>query len=135
MASELMAFIIGTLDNGRPPIGGIVDLAFSIVVSSHEKGGLGIVLLEDVENIVGINVWPVIVSQGNCARDGTVINACTTVRDGSVLWTSNGRCVATMRDCVIIASRTVVVLTTRGSTIVCSLTAPASFGAAVTCST
>lgn len=81
VARDLVAFIIGSLDNGSPRVRSIVDLSFAVVVTRDEESCFGAVICEHIENVVGVDIRAVIKGYSNSTFNGAVVDSYTTVRN------------------------------------------------------
>jgi hypothetical protein len=122
---NLMSFVVCSLDCRSPRKSGVVNFTFAVVVASDEEGGFGIVLLQYVQNMLGVDVWAVIVSNSNGSSHCTIVDTGSAVQDVTKLGSSDSRSASTGWDLVVIASRCEVELTSRCSTVVCAFTTPA----------
>lgn len=66
---ELVARGVHPAQDGRVARGLVVDLALAEVVARDEEGGLDVVGVEHVEDVVGQRVGAVVKGQGECAGD------------------------------------------------------------------
>lgn len=118
VGGKLVALSVGTLDRGCV-LGSGVDLALVDVVASDEEGGLSVVGLEYVQNVVGVLLlWAIVVSDGYRARGRALVDTSTSVLNISDLRTGNGGSVVSGRSLVLGASRTELVLATGGVAVV-----------------
>lgn len=81
MTSELMTIGVHPSDDCRIDGRGIIDLALAIVNSCHEESRFGIIALEYVQHIGGIDIWSVIVSQGDSTRHVALVDASPTIQN------------------------------------------------------
>jgi len=125
MRCDLMSLGVCSLDGRSPRKSGIVDLPLSVVVSSDEEGCLSIVLLQYVQDMLGIDVRAVIVSNGNGSSHCAVVDTSSTIKDITELGSRNSRSTGTRWNLVVVASRCEVELTSRCRTIVSAFAAPA----------
>jgi hypothetical protein len=119
-----MSFVVCSLDCRSPRKSSIVNLSFAVVVASDEEGGFGIVLLQYVQNMLGVYVWAVVISNGNGSSHCTIVDTSSTIQDTTKLGSGNSRCASARRDLVVIASRCEVELTSRCSTVIRAFTTP-----------
>lgn len=89
VTSNLVAFVVSTLNDRVPAVGSVVNLALAVVVSGDEEGGLRAVLLEDIKNVAGVNVWAIVECDGDGPCHSAVVDAGTAIRNVTVLWPSN----------------------------------------------
>lgn len=122
---NLMSFVVCSLDRRGPRKSGVVNLSLSIVVSSDEEGCFRIVLLQYIQDMLGINVWAVIVGNGNGARHCAIVDTCSTIQDIAELGSRNSRGTSARWNLVVVASRCVVELTSRCRTVVSAFATPA----------
>jgi hypothetical protein len=122
-----VTFRVHALDNTDELRSG-VDFTLVDVVTRDEESSLGVVCLEDIENVGGVVLlWAIVVGQGNCTRGDTVVDTSATVLYGTNLGTSDARSVGTSGGDVLGAARAVLVVATRrvavviGGTAVCIL--------------
>lgn len=67
-----------------------INLALVDVVSSHEEGGLGVVALQEVKDVIGeCCLGTIIVRESHSARCFTMKNAITAIWDRANLVTRN----------------------------------------------
>lgn len=122
---NLMSLVVCTFDRRSPRKSGIVNFSFAVVVASDEKGCLGIVLLQYIQDMLGVDVWTVIVSNGNGSSHCAVVNASSTIQDIAELRSCNSGSTSARWNLVVVASRCVVELTSRCRTIVSAFATPA----------
>jgi len=125
MGCNLMSLVVCSLDGRSPRKSGIINLSFSVVVASDEESCLSIVLLQYVQDMLGIDVRAVIVSNGNGSSHCAIVDTSSTIQDVTKLGSRNGRSTGTRWDLVVVASRCEVELTTRCRTVVCTFATPA----------
>jgi hypothetical protein len=65
MGCNMVPSGVHTLDKSGPRVRGIINLTFSKIVSGDEKGCFGIVLIQQVENVRCVNIWSIVIRQGN----------------------------------------------------------------------
>ena len=110
---DLVALAVHALNDTDELISG-VDFALVDVVASDEESGLGIVCLENIENVRSVSLlWAIVVGQGNCAGSNAVVDTSATVGNGANLGTGNSRGVGARGGDVLRATRTVLVVATR----------------------
>lgn len=124
VGGDLVALRVHPLDDSVPAVGGVVDLALAVVVAGDEEGGLGVVLLQHVEHAVGVDVGTIVVGQGDLAVHDTVIDTSTTILDGALQVTGNGRGVSSGRHGIGVAGRAVVELAVRRHAVLGADTTP-----------
>ena len=95
VTSNLMAGSVHLLDDSGPFSGGIVNSTLAVVDTSNKEGSLHLVLFEKIKNIVSIDVWTVIISDGNGAGLSARVDAATTILNIAKLGTSNIACAIT----------------------------------------
>ena len=121
---NLMSFVVCSLDRRSPGKSGVVNFSLSIVVTSDEEGGFGIVLLQDIQNMLGVDVWAVIISNSNGSSYCAVVDTGSTIQNITELRSRNSRSASAGWNRVIIASRGVVELTSRCCTVGCAFATP-----------
>jgi hypothetical protein len=77
-------------DNSRPGLGLVIKSAFSDIDTSDEEGSLESICCELVQNVVGVNVWAVIVGNGDSSWLNTIVDTLSTVRNCTKLGSRNG---------------------------------------------
>jgi hypothetical protein len=122
---NLMSFVVCSLDRRSPREGGVIDLSLSIVVASNEEGGFGIVLLQYIQDMLGVDVWTVIISNGNGSSHCAIIDTSSTIQNFTELGSRNSRSASSGWDLVIVTSRSEVELASRCRTVVCAFATPA----------
>jgi hypothetical protein len=85
VAGYLMAFGDHTTDDVRPLSGGI-DCTLADVDSCHEKGGLETVCGELIKYAISVDVWSVIVCDGDSAGSLASVNSLSSICYISLLW-------------------------------------------------
>jgi hypothetical protein len=121
---NLMSFVVCSLDRCSPRKSGIVNLSFAVVVTSDEEGGFGVVLLQDIQNMLGVDVWAVIISDSNGSSHCAVVDTGSTIQNITELRSRNSRSASAGWNRVVVASRGVVELTSRCSTVSCAFATP-----------
>jgi hypothetical protein len=124
MAGDLVTSGIHLGDDGRPLGGSIIDSALAVVDTSDEESRLHIVLFEEVENIVSVDVWAVIVGDGDGTWLSARVKTAVTVVDISKLGTGNGTGVVAVGYLVSITARAVVDETIRSIAVLWGVTTP-----------
>jgi len=81
--SDLVAVVVHLLDDTRPVL---VDGALADVVTSDEERGVGSSCLEQFHNAFSVNVWTIVVGDGNGSRVVADVDAPTAIRNASELW-------------------------------------------------
>lgn len=122
---DLMSFIVCSFDCGSPRESSIINLSLAVVVASDEECGFGVVLLQDIQDMLSVDVRPVIIRDSNGSCHGAIIDAGSTIRDITKLGSRNGRGVAACWDGVVVTRGAIVELTSRGSTVVSTFATPA----------
>jgi hypothetical protein len=120
-----MSFVVCSLDRRSPRKSGVINLSFSVVVASNEEGGFGIVLLQYIQDMLGVNVWAVIISDGNGSSHCAIVDTGSTIQDFTELGSRNSRSASAGWDLVIVTSRSEVELAPRCGTVVCAFATPA----------
>jgi hypothetical protein len=120
-----MSFVVCSLDRRSPRKSGVINFSLSIVVASDEEGGLGIVLLQYIKDMLGVDVWTVIISDGNGSSHRAIIDTGSTIQNFTELGSRNSRSASAGWDLVIVTSRSEVELASRCRTVVCAFAAPA----------
>jgi hypothetical protein len=109
VGSNLVTFRVYTFDNICMLD---INLALVDVGSSHEEGGLGVVALQEVKDVIGEGcLGTIIVRKSHSARCFTLKDAITAIWDRANLVTRNRRGVRAGRGVVFRASRTILVIT------------------------
>lgn len=70
-----VSFSVCLLDDLDPGKGRVVDLALGVVVARDHEGGGGVVLLEEIQQIVRVLVGAVVERQGDVSRLGAAVDA------------------------------------------------------------
>ena len=122
---NLMSFIICSFDSRGPRKSGVVNLSLTVVVTRDEKGGFGIVLLQHVQDMLGVDVRTVIVSNGNGSSHCAIIDSSSTIQNITELGSRNSRSASARWNLVVVASRCEVELTSRCRTVVRAFATPA----------
>jgi hypothetical protein len=81
VGSDLMAIVIHLLDDACPVF---VNGTFSDVVSSDEEGSVGSTCLKLGHNVLGVDVWAIVVGDRNGSWVVADVNTSTTVGNGSL---------------------------------------------------
>ena len=114
------------LDDIRPGCAWVVDLTLADVGAGDEEGRLGVVLGEQVQEVVCVQVRPVIIRDGDVTGLLASIDARAAVRDRANARTSDVPRIRAIGDFVGIAARTVVDLAVRGAAVLGASAAPAA---------
>ena len=122
---DLMSFVVCSLDCRSPRKGGVVDLSLAVVITSDEEGCFGIVLLQYIQNMFGVDVWAIIISNGNGSRHCAIVDTSSTIQDIAELGSCNIGSASTRRDLVVVTSIGEVELTSRCSTVGRAFATPA----------
>jgi hypothetical protein len=122
---NLMSFVVCSLNCRSPGKSGVVNFSFAVVVASDEEGSFGIVLLQHIQNVLGVNVWAVIISNGNGSSHCAIVDTSSTIQDLTELRSGDSGSASARRDLVVITSRCEVELTSRCSTVICAFATPA----------
>lgn len=125
MGCNLMSLVVCSLDGRSPRKSGIVDLSLTVIVASNEESCLSIVLLQYVQDMLGVDVRAVIVSNGNGTSHCAIVDTSSTIQDVTKLGSRNGRSASARWDFVVVASRCEVELTSRCGTVVSAFATPA----------
>ena len=105
MGSDLVTFGLHALDDSGPLL---IDSTLADVVTGNEEGGLESGSVELVKNLVSVDVWAIIVGDGNGACLLASIDTATTIRNTSLHGTSVVASRSSNRGLVGITARTVV---------------------------
>jgi hypothetical protein len=122
---NLMSFVVCSLDRRSPRKSSIINFSLSVVVASNEEGGFGVVLLQHIQNMLGVDVWAVIISNGNGSSHCAVVDTGSTIQDFTELGSRNSRSASAGWDLVVVTSRSEVELASRCRTVVCAFATPA----------
>jgi hypothetical protein len=122
---NLMSFVVCSLDRRSPRKSSIVNFSLSIVVASNEEGGFSVVLLQYIQDMLGVDVWTVIISNGNGSSHCAIVDTSSTIQDFTELRSRNSRSASAGWDLVVVTSRSKVELASRCRTVVCTFTTPA----------
>lgn len=122
---NLMSFIVCSFDCRSTRESGIINLSLAIVVAGDEECGFGIVLLQDIQDMISIDIRPIIISDGNGSSHCAIVDASSTIWDISEFGSCNRRGAAARWNGIVVTRGAIVELTSRGSTVVGALTTPA----------
>lgn len=115
---NLVALGVHTLDDGDE-FRSNVNLALVDVVSSNEKGSLGIVGSHDIQNVASENLlWAIVVGEGNGSWLGTAVDAIAAIVDVAELGAGDRRGVCASRGDVLWAGGAMLIVATRGEAVV-----------------
>jgi len=131
VAGDLVAFIVHSPDDVRPGSARVVDLTLADVGTGDEEGCLGVVLGEQVQEVVCVQVRPVVIRDGDVTRVLAAIDTRAAVGDRADARTRDVPRIRAIGDLVGIAARTVVDLAVRGIAVLGPNTAPACRRAAI----
>lgn len=109
--SDLVTLGDHTLDDTAPLL---INRTFADVDTGNEEGGLEASRSELVQNLVSVDVWAVIVSDGNGSWLAASVNTTTTVRNATLLRASIVASAGSSRGLVGITTGTEVEKTVRG---------------------
>jgi len=112
-------------DDVRPGSARVVDLTLADVGTGDEEGCLGVVLGEQVQEVVCVQVRPVVIRDGDVTRVLAAIDTRAAVGDRADARTRDVPRIRAIGDLVGIAARTVVDLAVRGIAVLGPNTAPA----------
>jgi hypothetical protein len=120
MAGNLMALGVHVLDN-TPPV--LINGAFAKVVASNEEGCVGVARLELCHNLLSVDIWAIIVGDGDGLRLQALPNTNATILNCAQLSTSIIASGGSIRGLVSIATWTKVDLAIGCSTVLLGVTA------------
>lgn len=119
--------IVHSLDDSWPRVRCIVDLSFAKVITCNEEGSFDVVLVENIEHIVGVYIRTIIEGEGDHSIDGTVEDTITAVCDRAKFCARHSRCIGTRWGCIGITCGTIVELAVRCCAIRIALPTPALY--------
>lgn len=122
---DLVSFVVCSLDCCSPRESGIINFSLAIVVASNEECGFGVVLLQDIQDMLGVDVRPIVISYGDSSSHRAVVDASSTIWDVAELGSCNRGSAATRWNGIVVTPWTIVELTSRGSTVLGTFTTPA----------
>lgn len=117
VACNLVSFQTHALDQFNPGFSRRVDLPFAVVVAGDKESRLGVILVEQFQEIIGVRAWTVVVGQRDGSRDRARANSVRTVRHMAKLGSRNGICWGSPGGLVGV-TMTVINLTIGGSAMV-----------------
>ena len=122
---DLMSFVVCSLDCCSPRESGIINFSLAIAVASDEKCGFGVVLLQDIQDMLGVDVRPIVISDSDGSSHRAIIDASSTIRDVAELGSCNSGGAAPRWNGIVVTPGTIVELTSRGSTVFSAFATPA----------
>lgn len=82
-----------SLDYSWPRKTSIVDFSFTVVVASDHERSLGIVSSQQIQDVVGVDIWTIIECQSHITRVDAVVNSSCPIHNIAIERTSDARCV------------------------------------------
>lgn len=113
-------------DDGWPGHARVVDLTLAVVVARDEERSLGVILLEEIQEVGGIGARTVVVGHGHSALGSTGIDASAAVRNTAKLGSRQSCGVRARGYLVGVTGRSVLKLAVRRRAVVLTGTAVAS---------
>lgn len=124
VTGDLMAFGDHTADNSRPWRGFVINGALSNIDTRDKEGGLHAICGKLIEDIVGVDVWAVVVGNGDGSWLNAIINTLPTIWYGSELGSRNFAGASSRRQFVGITSWSILELTIGGKAEFITLSTP-----------
>jgi hypothetical protein len=124
VAGNLMSFGDHSLDDSRPRCSGIINGTLVDVDTSDEKGSLCAVGLKLIQDASCVDIWAIIIGNGNSSRDFTGVDTCSTVQDIADLGTSDAGSAGSSWGLVGITCRSIFEQAVGSHAILISLSAP-----------